>query len=482
MDLHQLQQALEQYLNSENLTASPSEYSRIVASLQGTTLHGICELLLAERPVIEGDKNLQRKLAVLFGAALERFPENKTAYESISSKEPKVSFSLEVVMVSYFFLFCVFKFWSLFFPKTPKSIPPSPVRSRWLVPREERKRILECFERARDDQKRLKKKNWSRSGRPDEFEELFEAGGLQLLSTDLQLSRLNEQVFCKANQIALKTPSKSTEATPKYAAKSESTPRVSSSTNSSPRKRPRSRIRILDFDALESLLLSLESKMRSARAVLDAAAHLLRSEALFADDFGALKDGGDQPSVNYYRDDDDMAALPTPADAYFRNDELGRFARGNASENKKFYRQRAQRFRFLSSQDLCYFFPSGAKRKTLRDDLFQLKRTVREFEDFLQELFLTPPDDLFLVVEAQRLVPAMALLTVIYLISPEERNDYRSIGHLKCLRSSRKFGLQWTLRSILEQKGVEGEECVLVSIRGHGSESMMRACRDLRIE
>ncbi len=340
---------------------------------------------------------------------------------------------------------------------------------------------MESFERARDDQKRLKKKNWSRQNRVDEFDELFEGGGQKLLNADIQLCLLNERVFSKANSGELSDTNSNTNP----GETSNATTPIVSSANSSPRKRSRSGVKILDFDALESLLLSLQTRLHSARAILDAASALLRSDALFFTDFAAVKDGLDQPSVSYYRNDDDQVELPgSAADSHFQNDDLGRFARGCSytDDSKKFYCQRAHRFRFLADQDLTYFFPSSLKRKSLRDDLFYLKRTVRDFEDFLSELFGTETDDLILLVEQQKLLPAVALLAVIFLISPEELNDYRPISRLRCLRSCRKFGLAWTVQSILEQKRVRGEECVLVSIRGHENGQIGRGCRDFRIQ
>ncbi len=358
------------------------------------------------------------------------------------------------------------------FPKAVKSIPSSPVRSRWQTPREERKRIFECFERAREDQKRLKKKNWSRLGRrSDEFDELFENGGQDLQSLDLSLCRLNEQIFNKANNL---------EEMPSQVQTCASFP---TSNLSSPRKRPRRQVKILDFDALEALFFSLENRIRSARAVLDAANQLAHSEVLFATDFEALIGSSDQPSVNYYRDDDDQAELPEVVDSYFRGDDLGRFARGLSyvDSSKKFYRQRAHRFRFLSKQPLTYFFPNGPKRYALREDLFYLKKKFYEFHAFLKDLFETPMEDLFLLVEKQKMIHAVALLAVVFLISPEEKNDFRPINRLGCLRSARKFGLSWTLQSILAQRGVSGEECSFVSIRGCCSEAMMRACKEFKI-
>jgi hypothetical protein len=106
MDLPQLQQAFENYLNSENSRSSPSEQDKIVSSLHGKALEEICRLLLVERRVIEGDKNLQRRLVALFALALERFPENRGHFELISCKEPKVS--LVTIDISSFLIFFSF--------------------------------------------------------------------------------------------------------------------------------------------------------------------------------------------------------------------------------------------------------------------------------------------------------------------------------------------------------------------------------------
>ncbi len=96
MDLLELQQAFENYLNScENDQSSPSEQEKLGSLLRGEALEGICQLLLAERPVIEADKNLQKKLLGVFTLALVRFPENKSRFETISSKEPKVRIKMK---------------------------------------------------------------------------------------------------------------------------------------------------------------------------------------------------------------------------------------------------------------------------------------------------------------------------------------------------------------------------------------------------
>ena len=93
MDLRQLQQAIEAYLNSnENEHPSPTEQSKIATFLHGEELEGICRLLVTERTVIESQKRLQRKLQQLFSLSLQLHPENKAHFETIAAKEPKVNY------------------------------------------------------------------------------------------------------------------------------------------------------------------------------------------------------------------------------------------------------------------------------------------------------------------------------------------------------------------------------------------------------
>lgn len=300
---------------------------------------------------------------------------------------------------------------------------------------------------------------------------------------DFELISANEQVFRTCNGIELvqepvQLPVKefqtarieSTRSSPTKVAKPQSKSRITSAPSSPFRKRLRDRVKIFDFDALFAFLNTIAHKSdpnSAAEEVLSAAKWLYKSNALFYKDFSQLKSGGEQPYLLYYSADDNMASFPENVFNFFDDDDLGRFARGRSfsDQSRKFYLERAQRCRFLATQPPAAFFPESKDRSKIRCALIGLKQKYRQFDEFLNELFAVKEDtQIFLICQERGFFESLALLIVLFLVSPEPVNDHRPVYLMDRLWSARKFGLNWTLDSILKLAKCERQDCELITL------------------
>lgn len=211
--------------------------------------------------------------------------------------------------------------------KSCNSIPDSPEKqassTRWSIPREERKKILELMERGREEQKQRKKKNWCQL-ELDEFEELWKgAANNVLIERDFDIIKIDEGIDIKKDE---QVNNKRTKTEPISSA------RISEFS-----------FTLVDFDCIEDLLVTLSKSKslpvsESAKFLLATADEIYRSELTFWTDLH----GFDQPNFDFYAEDDDQASLKNYR---FDLDDLGRFARGKSfrDETRKFYRERAYR-------------------------------------------------------------------------------------------------------------------------------------------
>lgn len=312
--------------------------------------------------------------------------------------------------------------------------------SRWTIPREERRKILEQMERARDDQKRRKRADWCRLERKgNEFEEAWEdeTYSTGLTRRDLEIMKIDEG-------LPLEPPeSKRTRIAPEL-----DNNRLIDMT-------------IVDFDCIEELLYSLTrsestTTRTAAEFLLSSAEKLYKSDLMFYID---LKDF-DQPNFMYYAEDDNLCALKTYE---FADDDLGRFVRGKSycDQSKKFYRERAFRHRYVSRKPYQMFF-TESRLEQLRDEFVFLDRNCNEFHFWMTRSVAKKGS---VIISSGPLLKAFSLLLVLSRTATISTKDIS-----RTIWSHAKNGPEWTLKEIVKTTG--NAICALLTTK---SESKLAA-------
>lgn len=338
--------------------------------------------------------------------------------------------------------------------------------SRWTIPREERRKILELMERSRDDQKRRKKKDWCRleNDKTTEFEEVWSQKNDERINhIDIKIMKMDEGRVYKDEEIdeklklkrsTLEPENKKVRTTPELNSNLtiESRSRIRNETDININNRHRNEIYtekshemyvIADFDCIEELLTYLAgcnspSFSIPARFILRIADDLYKSEVLF---HSHLKDF-DQPFFLYYHQDDDNASLK----GYnFEGDDFGRFVRNQSYRDKsrKFYRERAYRHRCIAQRSYQDFFNDSILLK-LREEIQRLDRNCEEFHFWMTQA-ITKKDTLF--ISTNPLLRAFALLLVL------SRNiNATPLEISRKIWSEKKFGPEWTITENLNNR------------------------------
>lgn len=98
------------------------------------------------------------------------------------------------------------------------SVISSPKRSnaqiqptRWSIPREERRKLVEQMEWRRDEQKRLKRANWLKLDGANEFRDFWREKDFKIEEIDLKLMKLNQKIYEKINNLNMKIDTPETE-------------------------------------------------------------------------------------------------------------------------------------------------------------------------------------------------------------------------------------------------------------------------------
>lgn len=316
--------------------------------------------------------------------------------------------------------------------------------SRWTVSRDERRKILEQMERAREEQKRRKKKDWCRLEQINEFEEIWEdekfVKGLN--ETDLENMRIDEGI------LMVKEPEiKKLRLTPETQEM-----RIGQVTPTPPQVKPEivadeikinDLFTIVDFDCIENLLIyisrSNSESSNSAKFILNVAEDAYKSDLLFYLD---LRDF-DQPFFMYYAQEDDLRPLKSYS---FEADDLGRFRRMKtfSDKSRKFYRERAFRHRYISWKPYNLFFTDSILKR-LREEMEFLGKKSKQFNFWIKEIFSKRN---IIFVSGNPLLKVFALLLV---LSRNVEMTTKEISN--SIWSYSKFGIQWTLAEILKRPG-----------------------------
>ena len=311
--------------------------------------------------------------------------------------------------------------------------------SRWTVPRDERRKILEQMERAREDQKRRKKKEWFCEEGTDEFEGIWnsfeqEQESKLLSESDLELMRRIEGIGMPPAPIP-----------------EAKRLRVDTSTSSlGPPKTLQnvSNYEIVDFDCIENVLISLtlsrtasSSISNAAKFILNAAGDIYKSDLMFYYDLKEF----DQPNFLYYKQEDDYSALKYYK---FGEDDLGNYSRNRTFQDRsrKFYKERAFRFRYISRKPYNLFFSNDALLSRLRAEIEYVKVNCDEF-NYLISRSLSKMGTIF--VTGNVLLKSFALLLV--LSRTVEMSTYEISTSIW---SHSKYGTAWTLMEILKKPGI----------------------------
>jgi hypothetical protein len=287
--------------------------------------------------------------------------------------------------------------------------------SRWIVSREDRRKVLEMMEKAREEQKRRKKRDWCRlESNLGEFEEFWGNDEIKLNESDLK-------------RLSLVCPDEG---------KKEEVVTVVGSCEASLEV-------IVDFDCIERLLVRLsrfstsESISRSASYILKSAAEVYRSELLFYSDLKEF----DQPFFTYYEGEDDGISLKQHD---FSHDDLGRYSRNRSYQDRtrKFYRERAYRHRRICEGEYRDFFKENTL-KNLRADLEYLDANCSDFHFWMKRAISRRG---VLMISSNPLMEAFSLFLVLSrLVDVSVREISRGIW------SSSKYGAEWSLSYILKR-------------------------------
>ena len=313
--------------------------------------------------------------------------------------------------------------------------------SRWTVPRDERRKILEQMERAREEQKRRKKKDWCRLEQINEFDEIWEDEkfGKGLKEIDLENMRIDEGIF-----IVKEPEIKKLRITPETR-EMRSGQVVTPTPPPLPQFKPEINdlFTIVDFDCIENLLIyisrSNSESSNSAKFILNVAEDAYQSNLMFYLD---LRDF-DQPFFMYYAQEDDLRPLKS---YNFEADDLGRFCRMKtfSDNSRKFYRERAFRHRYISWKPYNLFFTDSILKR-LRDEMEFLEKKSKEFHFWITEIFSKRN---IIFVSGNPLLKAFALLLVL-----SRRVEMTTKEISNSIWSHSKFGVQWTLTEILKRPG-----------------------------
>lgn len=308
--------------------------------------------------------------------------------------------------------------------------------TRWIVSRDERKKILEQMERARDDQKRRKKKNWCRFEQIDEFEAAWNDENLEkgLKERDLEIIRIDEGIFLIPKEPEIKRL-RITPETQEFKSGRVTPPKfVDFSIESD--------ITIVDFDCIENLLIGISRSnseiSNSAKFILNLSEDVFKSDLMFYLD---LRDF-DQPFFMHYAEEDDLRPLKL---YNFESDDLGRFCRMKSfkDKSKKFYQERAFRHRYISWKPYNLFFTDSILKR-LKFEIENLDSKSKDFHFWLNEI-ISKKNTIF--VSGNPLLKAFSLLLV---LSRKIEIPTRQISN--SIWSSAKFGTEWTLNEILKKK------------------------------
>lgn len=312
--------------------------------------------------------------------------------------------------------------------------------SRWTVSRDERRKILEQMERAREEQKRRKKKEWCRLEQVNEFDEWWEDEDFQkgLKEIDLENMKIDEGI-----SIVVKGPEiKRTRITPEIQEM-----RSGQATTPTPAQlkleitTEPAVFTIVDFDCIENLLFyisrSNSESSNSAKFILNVAEDIYKSDLMFYID---LRDF-DQPFFMYYAEEDDLRQLRS---YNFEADDLGRFCRSKSfiDKSRKFYRERAFRHRYISWKPYNLFFTDSILKR-LREEMEFLEKRSKEFHFWITEIFSKRN---LIFVSGNSLLKAFALLLV---LSRTVEMSTKEIAD--SIWSHSKFGVEWTLMEILKK-------------------------------
>lgn len=307
--------------------------------------------------------------------------------------------------------------------------------SRWSVPRDERRKILEQMERARDDQKRRKKKDWCRLERKgNEFDEAWDDETLKtgLKERDMEIMRIDEGI------VPVKEPEiKRLRITP-------DTQEAARNGRITPQFHLEHEFVVVDFDCVESLLISISRSnsdlANSSKFVLNVADEIYKSDLLFYKELRYF----DQPSFMYYAQEDDLKPLKFYD---FDDDDLGRFYRMKSfkDHSRKFYRERAYRHRYISWKPYNLFFTDLGTFRQLRFEIENLDKKCTEFHVLMGEIFAKRET---ILISGNPLLKAFSLLLVI------SRTIERSTKELSnMIWSHSKYGTEWTLKEALNRSG-----------------------------
>ena len=310
--------------------------------------------------------------------------------------------------------------------------------TRWIVSREERRKILEQMERYREDQKRLRKQDWCRLTRlKSEFEELWENDGDGLRENDLIKMKIDEGIEIVKAPESVKAPE---------LVKAPESKRSRQQFEDNETRKERSSTQdhtdyqIVDFDCIENLLIYLKndrsssSSSSSANFILSCADHIYRSELMFYNDLKEF----DQPYFLYYGNDDNLCPLKHYE---FYNDELGNYARNRPynDKSKKFYQERAFRHRYISRKPYELFFNDFAFKR-LRDEVENLDKNCKEFHFWLSKT-IAKKGSIF--VSSGPLLRSFSLLLVLSRLVQLSTFDISN-----SIWSHGKYGTEWTLQEI----------------------------------
>ena len=336
--------------------------------------------------------------------------------------------------------------------------------TRWSVPREERRRIVELMERQREEQKKRRKQDWCRLERvKSEFEEEWEGtGGLkdadvvrmridegeEMRVPDSKRSRRERENGNGSERVSEREIKRETTVTHSHSHHSHTTshthiPHTPHTPHTTHTSQHNSYTRaIVDFDCIEHLLINLKNDHKShlspgANYILSCADHLYKSELMFYTD---LKDF-DQPNFKYYAKEDDLTALKYYE---FHNDDLGKWARNGTEtykdNSRKFYRERAFRHRYISRKPYELFFNDYTLRR-LREEVDNLDKNCREFH-FWMSRAIAQKGTIF--VSSAPLLRSFALLLVLSRLV-----QFHPFDISNSIWSCAKYGPEWTFREIL---------------------------------
>lgn len=331
--------------------------------------------------------------------------------------------------------------------------------TRWTIPREERRKILEQMERAREDQKRRKKKDWCRLDCENEFEEAWrnlrsEDG---ITDDDLELMRIDEGIGpvmepeikkARTNTIQHSGSQSNLRFHPKSRPQSQIRPHSESHPQLAADVQIPRYYHIVDFDCIENLLISLKRSKsvsiqisNAAKIILDIADDIYKSDFMFYSDLKNF----DQPCFSYYKDDDDLSSLKQYS---FKDDDLGRFSRSKHlnDRNLKFYRERAYRHRYISWKPYNLFFSGEADLKRIWSEIEYLDKNCDEFH-FWMSRAICKRGSIF--VSGNPLLKSFSLLLVL-----SRMVEWNSSEISNSIWSHLKYGTGWTLTEITKRPGI----------------------------